>query len=70
MTEDILGHVPPTEATFRGLQLFPLVQGFGNSPEQPASYTIGLGGEPLVEVDANIYAIWSYALTEASLWDS
>ncbi|MGH3095094.1 MAG: hypothetical protein ACRDMV_03740 [Streptosporangiales bacterium] len=58
------------ESLFSRYQLYPLAQGFGNSPEQPRRYEIGFAGRALIDVDANVYAIWSYALTESSLWDA
>ncbi|MGH3095091.1 MAG: hypothetical protein ACRDMV_03725 [Streptosporangiales bacterium] len=58
----------PLEDLFSRLQLFPLVQGLGNTPENPERYQIGIAGEPVVEVPANVYAIWSYSLTGRSLW--
>lgn len=60
----------PLEEAFRGLQLFPLARGMGNTVGNPDRYRIGLAGEPLVEVGPNVYAIWSYALTEPSLWNA
>lgn len=58
----------PWEKLFSELKLFPLVQGLGNTPEEPGVYQIGLAGEPIVTVNANVYAIWSYSLTSQSLW--
>lgn len=58
------------EALFSGLQLFPLAQGMGNTPENLDRYEIGFAGNSLVEVGPNVYAIWSYAITEPSLWDA
>lgn len=60
----------PLEAMFRGLQLFPLAQGMGNTPEHVDRYSIGFGGRALVEVGPNVYSVWSYAITEQSLWDA
>ncbi|HEX6446600.1 MAG TPA: hypothetical protein VF053_16010 [Streptosporangiales bacterium] len=58
------------ERLFGGMKLFPLVQGLGNSPEEPAVYQIGIAGEPIVSVNANVYAIWSYSLASPSLWQA
>ncbi|MBO0829395.1 MAG: hypothetical protein J2P24_16605 [Streptosporangiales bacterium] len=55
---------------FDEVNLFPLVQGMGNSPEEPAAYQLGVGGEPILSVNANVYGIWSYALTSRSLWSA
>lgn len=60
----------PWEQLFAGMKLFPLVQGLGNSPEEPAVYQIGIAGEPLVSVNANVYAIWSYSLASPTLWQA
>lgn len=58
------------EELFRELQLVPLAQGNGNSPEQPGRYEIGFAGQTLIDVDPNVYAIWSYSFHERSLWDA
>lgn len=58
------------QRVFREHQLFPLVQGMGNSPENPTGYEIGIAGQTLVVANADVYAIWSYALTCRSLWDA
>lgn len=58
------------EALFDKVNLFPLVQGMGNSPEEPAAYQLGVGGEPILSVNANVYGIWSYSLTSRSLWSA
>lgn len=58
------------EGIFREHQMFPLVQGMGNSPEEPTGYELGIGGQTLVTVNADVYAVWSYALTCRSLWDA
>lgn len=58
------------ESLFSGLQLYPLVQGMGNTPEAPTAYRLGIAGEPILSVNANVYGIWSYALTSRSLWSA
>lgn len=58
------------ERLFRAHQLLPLAQGLGNSPEDPSRYQIGIAGEPLVEVNGDVYSVWSYSLTGRSLWDA
>lgn len=60
----------PFQDMFSGLTLFPLVQGLGNSADEPRGYRIGAFGDPYVAVDANVYAIWSYSFTSPSLWDA
>ncbi|MGH3095088.1 MAG: hypothetical protein ACRDMV_03710 [Streptosporangiales bacterium] len=74
LDRDLLVEFDPTDGAlhplFSRLRLCPLVQGIGNSPEDPSGYQIGIAGEPLVTVDANVFAIWSYGLTEQSLWDA
>lgn len=58
------------EPLFGAVNLYPLVQGMGNSPEDPAAYRLGVGGEPILSVNANVYGIWSYALASRSLWNA
>lgn len=57
------------ERLFRAVQLFPLGRGFGNSPDHPERYQIGIDG-PAMWVTGEVYRLWSYSLTEASLWDA
>ncbi|MGH3095095.1 MAG: hypothetical protein ACRDMV_03745 [Streptosporangiales bacterium] len=60
----------PFEQLFRGLQLFPLGHGLGNTAEHPGRYRIGIAGAPELWVGPEVYAIWSYSLTGRSLWDA
>lgn len=53
---------------FSGLRLYPLVQGMGNSPERSTQYELGIAGEPILSVTANVYGLWSYSFTSPSLW--
>lgn len=55
------------ERLFRSIQLFPLGRGFGNSADQPGRYWIGVD-QAEIGVAAEVYSIWSYALTTPSLW--
>jgi hypothetical protein len=58
------------ESLFGRLRLLPLVQGMGNTPERPTQYELGIAGEPILSVTANVYGLWSYSFTSATLWDA
>lgn len=58
----------PLEGVFVRLRLCPQAQGLGSTPESPARYRIGIAGEPLVSVDATVYACWSMGHALPSIW--
>lgn len=60
----------PLEGLFRAIQLYPLGEGLGNSPDDPRMYRIGNRGESCVAVPPEVYAIWSYSLTGRTLWSA
>lgn len=60
----------PLEDLFRSVQLYPLGEGLGNSPDDPTMYRIGNRGETWLAVHPEVYLIWSYSLTGRSLWSA
>lgn len=60
----------PVEELLRAVRLYPLGDGLGNTREQPELFRLGVEDEPLVEVDAITYTVWSYALTTPTAWDA
>lgn len=60
----------PLRELFSALRLFPQGQGLGSTPDEPARYRIGFGGQPVAEVSGNVYQLWSYSLTFPTLWDA
>lgn len=60
----------PLEELFRTVQLYPLGDGLGNSPDDPRMYRIGNRGETCLAVPPEVYAIWSYSLTGRTLWSA
>lgn len=60
----------PLEELFGSVQLYPLGDGLGNSPDDPRLYRIGDRGETRLAVPPEVYAIWSYSLTGRTLWSA
>ncbi|MQA03526.1 MAG: hypothetical protein GEV07_12675 [Streptosporangiales bacterium] len=60
----------PVEPLLSAVRLYPLGDGLGNTQEQPELFRLGVEDEPLVEVDAITYTVWSYALTTPTAWDA
>lgn len=57
------------DEAFSSLRLLPQGQGLGNTEDAPTEYRIGFAGQPMTQVSANVYQLWSYSLTVPSLWD-
>lgn len=60
----------PLQESFETLQLYPRGQGLGSTAEEPTRYRIGIAGQPLAQVTANVYHVWSFSLRFPSLWDA
>ncbi|MQA03524.1 MAG: hypothetical protein GEV07_12665 [Streptosporangiales bacterium] len=60
----------PLRDLFRAVQLFPLGDAYGNTPQRPDLYGLGVEGEILLSIEPEPYMIRSYGLTCASLWDA
>lgn len=54
----------------RRYRLIPTGVGLGNSHEDPLTYRIAVGGEPRVDVNGDIYALWANTFYHPSIWDS
>lgn len=58
------------EDVLRRLQIYPTAQGQGNEASDPGWFYIGNRGEKLIKVSATVYALWSFSISEPSLWDA
>ncbi|MGH3095093.1 MAG: hypothetical protein ACRDMV_03735 [Streptosporangiales bacterium] len=55
---------------FDRLRLFPQGQGIGSTPDAPDVYRISFADVVLVNVSANVYRLWSYAVRFPTLWQA
>lgn len=49
-------------------RLTPLLIGLGNTEEHPDTYTIGLPGTPVAQVNAGSYELWQWSALAPTLW--
>lgn len=52
----------------KGHKIYPKATGMGSKPDEPETYQIGRGGEVIVEVFHEIYAIWAMSKTSPNIW--
>lgn len=58
------------ETFARRYRLIPTGTGLGNSHDDPLTYRIGVGGEPRVHVNGDVYALWANTFYYPSIWES
>lgn len=51
-------------------QLKPLMLGLGNLAADPATYEVGLPGQPVAQVDAVLYRLYQWGHLEPDLWSA
>lgn len=49
-------------------RMVPLMFGLGNTAEEPWKYSVGMLGQPLVEMSAMAYDLYEWAHMDANLW--
>jgi len=49
-------------------RLIPLMLGLGNSAEEPRLYSVGMTGQPLVQMSSMAYDLYEWAHMDSSLW--
>lgn len=59
---------PAAVAFARAHRAVPLAVGLGNTPEAPATFTIGFFHRALLQVDALRYEVWSWSAGAETLW--
>lgn len=52
----------------RSYRLYPTADGLGNSPQDPSMFGIGRNGQAVLSLEHDMFAIWSGAYREHSMW--
>jgi len=52
----------------RRYRLVPTLLGLGNSPEEPRLYSVGLPGQPVVQMASLVYDLYEWAHLDPDLW--
>lgn len=65
--------VPGTDAAVqfaRRYRLVPTMVGLGNSAAEPGLYSVGLPGQPVVQMTSIVYDLYEWAHMDPSLWNA
>ncbi|MFK4084092.1 hypothetical protein ACI2LF_08305 [Kribbella sp. NPDC020789] len=72
--DGLLAEVVPDQESGKSFarhhQLFPLVFGLGPDPEATGMLLLGLFGQPLAQVSAPLYDLWTWAHLSLDLWQA
>lgn len=64
------GEPADVERFARGVRLFPMAVGLGNSAARPRAFTVGRPGSPVATLAPGAFHLWSWACLAPDLWSA